>query len=271
MAKKHRWYYLDDAGDSVDSDYQSILDRSTTLGYTLPSASQQAKQNTFVADLKAAGIWTLLDVLYVFATDGDSDFATLNWKAPTSYKITKVNTPTFTTNEGFNGNGTNQYLNTNFVPSTNGVNLTLNSTSLATHLFNHVTETKYDCGTAPSFLASSPLLYFRGDDGYGSVVYTVNQAPNAVQSNGGNCSGFWMAQRKDASNVYMFKNGAQTDTDADASTAVPSGNMFLLAANSGGAPANPSTRKMSMFSLGASLAGLESAYHTSWNTYLTSL
>lgn len=256
---------------SVNAEYQAILDRATALGYTLPSAAQQVKQNSFVEALKAAGIWDLLDILYVFATDGDQNYSFINWKSPSSYLITKSGTVNFTANQGNISNGTNGYLNTNWVPSSNGVNLTLNSTHAAAYVYNHVSENKYDLGTAPSFVNSTPQIYLRVDDSFSNTFYAVNQNANATVVNGGNSVGFYMAQRKDSSNVYLFKNGSQVDTDADASTAVPGGNMFLLAVNNGGAPSNYTTRRLSIVSFGASLNGLESAYYTAWNNYFTSL
>jgi hypothetical protein len=82
-----------------DADYQAVLNYGTTQGYTLPSAGQQTLQNQLVVDLKAGGIWSKLDTFAVFATDGDSDFALIDWKRLSDY--TAVNSPTFTTNQGF--------------------------------------------------------------------------------------------------------------------------------------------------------------------------
>ncbi len=90
-------------------------------------------------------------------------------------------------------------------------------------------------------------------------------------ANSGNAAGFYHAQRKDALNNYLFKNGVQVKTELDVSTTVPDGNIFLLCLNNGGSAANFSTRKLSMFAAGASLAGKESAFYSAWNTYLTSL
>ena len=108
---------------AFDSDYLAILDQASTLGYTAPSAAQQTLQNTLVEDLKTAGVWNKLDLFYVFATDGDSDYATLNWKAPSSFQLTKTNSPTFTTNEGFAQSGT-AYLDSGYDLSTDGTNYT---------------------------------------------------------------------------------------------------------------------------------------------------
>lgn len=110
---------------AFDTDYQAVLDRASTLGYTAPSASQQTLQNTLITDLKTAGVWDKLDLFYVFATDGDSDYSTLNWKAPSSFQLTKVNSPTFTTNEGFANSGTSE-LQSGFELDTDAVNYTQN-------------------------------------------------------------------------------------------------------------------------------------------------
>ena len=110
-----------------DPDYQAILDYATTQGYTLPSASQQALQNQLLVDLKDAGIWSKLDTFAVFATDGDSDFALIDWIRLADY--TAINSPTFTSNQGFQGNGTSSYIVSNYLPITNAVNLSQNSNS----------------------------------------------------------------------------------------------------------------------------------------------
>jgi hypothetical protein len=104
----------------TDPDYQAVLDYATTQGYTLPSSSQQTLQNQLVLDLKSAGIWSKLDTFAVFATDGDSDFALIDWIRVTDY--TAVNSPTFTTNKGFESDGVSAYIDTNWNLSTDTVN-----------------------------------------------------------------------------------------------------------------------------------------------------
>jgi hypothetical protein len=143
-AKSDVKFLLDNPVPSAyDADYQAILDRSTTLGYTAPSASQQTLQNTLVTDLKAAGVWDKLDVFYVFATDGDSDFATLNWKAPSSFQTTKANSPTFTADSGFKGDGATAYLDTNFVIPTDVTNYAQNNASTFTYFQSDLSQTDF--------------------------------------------------------------------------------------------------------------------------------
>jgi hypothetical protein len=107
-------------GGSFDADYSAVLNYATSLGYTLPSSGQQAKQNKLLVDLKAGGIWSKLDSFAVFATDGSSSFALIDWKRLSNY--TAVNSPTFTVNKGYSSNGTSSYLDTNYNAVTNGVN-----------------------------------------------------------------------------------------------------------------------------------------------------
>ena len=103
-------------GAAFDSDYQAVLNYATTQGYTLPSTGQQTLQNQLVVDLKAGGIWSKLDTLRVYATDGSSNFALIDWKRLTD--CTAINSPTFITNQGYMGNGTSSYIDTNFNPNT---------------------------------------------------------------------------------------------------------------------------------------------------------
>jgi len=56
--------------------------------------------------------------LYITATDGDQDFATINWVSPGNYSLTRNGGLTFNTNSGYTGNGSTGYLNTNFNPTT---------------------------------------------------------------------------------------------------------------------------------------------------------
>jgi hypothetical protein len=109
------------------AEYIAVLARGTALGYTLPSASVQAKQDTFLSALKSAGVWDKLDVFYCFAQDGSKEFAPINWKSPRANHCTLINSPTWTSNQGFNSDGATSYIDTNYNASTQGVNFQNNS------------------------------------------------------------------------------------------------------------------------------------------------
>lgn len=258
---------------SYTAEYQSVLDRATTLGYTLPSIAQRTKQNQLIIDLKAAGIWSLIDVLYVFATDGSSDFATLNWKSPTTFQLTKVNSPTFTTNQGFAGNGTTSYLNTNWTPSTNGVNVTLNNASYSEGVTTDVANlNQEDFGGIGASSANSLRFNPRtGANQTAGRLHTTGGGPVAGPGNT-NSVGFYQFRRVGAGAFEVFKNGANLGSTTSSSNGLTTVPIFICALNNNnGGPFQFSTRRISVWIAAASLNTLESSLYTAWNNYFTSL
>ena len=77
---------------------------------------------------------------------------------PSSTIITAVNSPTFTANQGYQGNGSTSYLNTNYNPSTQGVKYTLSNASGFAYIGNNVIETRVAFGSLGSG-AVSAFLY----------------------------------------------------------------------------------------------------------------
>lgn len=243
--------------------YAALLNVATSLGYSLPSTDQQAKQISFISALMDAGIWDSLDVLYVFATDGDSDFATLNWKNPSTFKCTKVNSPTFTANEGFNGNGTTSYLDTEWDPATNGVNFTQNENGIFCHVNDSLSGFPYGnegAGTTGQNLiaqVAGNLLYSNNSGGSGSVANTNDIA-------------LYHNRRVASNEAKVYKNGVLLGTAAVASNGFSSQDMFVCAFNDNGSILYSSSQ-ISVFAIGTSLTGKELALYTAWNNYFNSL
>lgn len=120
-----------------DVSYANILSFAEQNGYALPSQAQRIEQNAMVVALKNAGIWSTLDYFYMFATDGDSDFATINWVNPNKTQATKEGTPIFTSNSGFKSDGSS-YLNTHFSPVRDAVKMTPTESSNGVWLKNNL-------------------------------------------------------------------------------------------------------------------------------------
>lgn len=242
------------SGSSVTSEYQAVLDRATALGYTAPSTAQKTKQNTLVAALKSAGIWTSLDVFYVFATDGDRNFAKINWKSPSAFLCTESNTPTFTTNVGFTGNASNMRLDTGFNLRTHGVNFTQNEAGM----YGYFSGT-FDGMLSGTFVTSATT--FRASTG---TYYINDTTANSVT--GGYSNGLWHLKRISGTKA-IFKNGASVVSNSIASVLPDNTTATVLQANG----SQYSNVTCGFFGIGGSLNGLESAFYTAWNTYLTSL
>jgi len=243
-------------GVAFDTDYQAILSRATTLGYTLPSVSQRIKQNALVLSLKAGGIWTKLDVLYIFANDGGASFGTLNWKAPTLNQSTLVNTPTFTANQGFTGNGTSSYIDTNFNPSTSGVQYQLNSASRYAWVFT-ASGTGVDgvAGNNANRLSFSNVSQNINNGATGGAVGVLSGA------------GMKSIHRPTSNSLEVYQGTTLSLSSVTASTSVynVSNQLVLLANNAYGG------HTISMYAMGASLVAENTAFVNAFNTYITSL
>lgn len=245
-------------GESFDADYQAILNKATALGYTLPSASVQAKQNTLLTSMKANGVWAKLDVFYVFAVDNNaSAFATLNWKNPNANQSTLVSSPTFVNNGGFQGNGTSSYIDTNFNPSTQGVNYTLNSASM--YFFPHaLSGTSVMTGTMglENRTTRSSSVQQRINQGNLSLPtafdFTSVVNPKSIH-------------RTSATNVTLY-NAFVSENRLVASVNVPNGNLFTLRAS-----ATYGAHTCAAFAAGAQLTAENTDFINAWNTYKSSL
>ena len=241
---------------AFDADYIAIINYATTQGYTLPSLAQRNKQNKLLVDLKAAGVWSKLDTFAVFATDGNSDFALIDWKRLSQY--TAVNSPTFTTDGGFAGNGTSSYIDTNFNPSTSGVNYTLNNAGRYFWTDNRSGTAAFDgCSIA-------------------ATNRTINSSSPAQQVNQGTASlsgsptswatdGFKSLNRTTSNDVIAFANTTQSNRTA-ASTVIANSNQFISRSGTG-----YSTHRIRLYGMGASLVSENTDFYNAVNTYITSL
>jgi hypothetical protein len=246
-----------------DSDYQAVLDYATTQGYTLPSASQQLLQNQLVIDLKAAGVWSKLDTFAVFATDGDSDFALIDWIRLTDY--TAVNSPTFTTNQGFAGNGISSYINTNFNLLNDSTNYTQNDASRYLYLRSGSNFNMFDSSNDDLTSNQNSLV---------DTMRPVDTSRNCRINTAGNIDlpynyttsvGIKSIHRTSSTTVEAFINKTQTSRTS-ASTLISNANQIILR---GGIFYN--TAEISMYAIGSSLVSENDNFVDAFNTYLTSL
>lgn len=255
-------------GVTFETEYQTYLDRLAILGYTKPSSGQQVKGNQLVASLKLAGIWTGLDVFYVFAIDGDSDAATVNWKSPSNFQCSKVSAPTFTSNQGYSGNGTSSYLNTGFAPSA-GTELTQNDCSFGGYInTTSASNTAIEFGSYHT--ANVQSFYTQTMTLSGNASYRINQSSTTSLTNSGSL-GFFHYKRTASNTTALYKDGSSLGTGAVASAARNAFSIYIGAVNAAGTAANFSNRQVGCYFAGASLTGLESSFYTAWNTYFTSL
>jgi hypothetical protein len=198
--------------------------------------------------LKAADIWAKLDVLWMLAVH-DAQAGRLNWKAPASFACTEVNSPTFTANQGYAGNGTTSYIDTNWNPAVNGVNYTRDNA-----LFSIYSRTAAQHAGSDAGWVGSVGTTIETRNGSNNATYRVNQsALDTIAVATGD--GLYSPHRTGASATELFKNGASLTTGSQASTAIESNNFFIGRVSSVGY----STIQIASASAGASLTAAQHA------------
>jgi hypothetical protein len=255
-------------GRGVNAEYDAVLEYAILQGYTLPSVDQQALQNQLISDLKNAGIWDKLDVFYVFATDGNEQFARVNWKnAANHYATISGVTPLFTTNQGYtataNGGGTATQILTNFNPTVHNTgNYSLNSGSFGYYirtLFSGTAENNNTMFGAGIFSGAKALLtgnrrkwaYFNTNPD--NIAHTIDVTNNS----------FIIASRENSTTYKTFKNGVLVNTITQTATAVPNDSFTVFE--------NQSNDQVSMVFVGGDISDKTQHFNTAWNNYYNSI
>lgn len=146
------------AATGFEAEYQSILNFAASQGYTLPSIGQQTSQNELVIALKSAGFWSRIDELYVFASNGDADFASINWKNPVLADVAiRINSPTFIANFGFKGDGVSSRLTVKKAGTSNYQAGNRTQGFIARTQSSEANRTLIHCGTDRVFIPVSTI------------------------------------------------------------------------------------------------------------------
>lgn len=261
-----------DQDDPLDIDYVFLISIAESRGYALPSTNCQRSGSRLIKALKKYKIWYGVDVLYVYATDGDQDFATLNWKYPQSRQNTRVGTLTFTANQGYAGNGTNSYLDLNFNISSQSDWGAQNQNCWVVGInSNPAAASMADFGardTAGTLSVSSFYSRIAGD----LTSARVNSAiADAIQVANANSIGDYIGYRTASADMQLDKDGDFLGQDATAtSRAFANRNVYLGCENVAGVASNFSTRQMTHWGFGG-FTSYRTEWNLAWKEYFQSL
>jgi len=242
---------------SMELDVTSL---STTYGSTYttvynamtnkPTTDIAAAQNTMVESLVDGGVWAKLDVFYLFAQySNDDSEALINWVNPGTNDASAVSSPSWTSLEGYTGDGVADYINTNFVPSTEGVNYATNDASAFMYIRNNVAEDMFDMSVIGS---GDNKLICRARGSADQIFYGLNQTSGNTQTNA-DSRGLFYYERTASNSTEGFRNNVSLGTDATASSGRPNLAVYVLAQNNNGSPGSYSTHQISIAGLGGSL------------------
>lgn len=249
-----------------ETKYKEVLARATTLGYTLPSAPQQIKQNLMMKSLIDQGILSELDFFHVYANDGSNLFSTINWVTPMLHQHTLFDSPSFTTNQGFAGNGSSMYINTNFKPQTNGVKYQQNSASYGYYIFSGGnTGLTVRFGARTGF-DNQHSYEFRNK--FADINTSSQTDVGTVLTNG-----FRHFNRSGAATTQRFINGVLNGTSAAISSTPTNFDFYVLALNNAGTPSLHATNaeRISIVFGGGDLSSKAAIFNTIVTNYITSL
>lgn len=181
------------SGVSYDTDAIALFARMAVQ----PSPKRKRDISMLIKALKDDGIWSRMTVLYVMAAH-DEQASRLNWVS-TSFTLTAVNTPTFTTDRGWQGNASTSYLGSGYIPSTMGGQL--NDQSLVGWMQQASTNGAYDYG------ANSARLRLASRSTVNNWAGNVNSATGLAIARVGAATGMFGLSRSDSANLNYFDNG----------------------------------------------------------------
>lgn len=230
-----------------------------------PGSTRKGHINTLIAALKSASVWTKLDALYILAAH-DSQAACRNWIAD-SYNLTATNSPTFTTDRGYTGNGSNAYLETGFNPATaSSPKYVQDSASIGVWCIDNTTDAN---GYAIGLRGASTASLNPRSTSANTLRGTINKVTN-IFNFGSNTTadGLSVLCRTSSTAMAAFRNGATNGTvTGQASTAVSSVPMAILMAN-----AAYSSHQVAVGLIGQDLSATDNTnLYNALNTYLVAV
>lgn len=196
------------------------------------------------------GLWDKIDAIWFMAAHDQAE-AKLNWKED-AHNLTEINSPTWTEDEGFTGNGSSMWLNSNFNPM-DGINYTLNSASIGIYSRTDANNDNYNEIGAWEFPTDQSILACRRTAG-GSLLQINNNS--SIQPTVSSSIGLFVGNRLSNTNLEIFQNGSSVGNDNSKSvTGIPDVNFGILVTNATEiGPMNYSIRQMSVAIIGASIS-----------------
>lgn len=249
-------------GGGIDSDASALI----ALMDVAPDSTRQGYINTLVTSLKTAGVWTLLDELWIMAAH-DAQAARLGWKR---YKnLTAVNSPTFTTDRGYAGIAFSAYLNTNFVPSTDGVQFTQNDASLGVYSRTDGYQSNFEAGVSDGTNRISIML---GNTTSEVGRVQLNQSLNSEVGRLTTPTGLLVIRRTGAAANGALQNGVIVKTQNLASSGLPTKTLFIAAFNNNGSATGQNTRQFAAAFVGAAMSEAQQlSLYNAIQTYMTAV
>lgn len=223
-----------------------------------PPAARVALIDALVRGLKAAGLWTRFDGLYLLAAH-DAQAARLNWIAAAN-DLAAVNSPAFTADRGYAGDGATSYLDTGWLFPAGYQN--------SAHL---MCWSRSGAASASYFMignANSVIALRRSTD---DQDFTRVNAASSASRTSADASGMFLSSRTGAlaGDFAFYRNGAALALTGALVSDVPDASYPLRILGRNGPTPAFTNRQVAAASMGAGLsAGEGAALHAALSAYL---
>lgn len=193
------------------------------------------------------GVWSKFDALWVLATQ-DETTALLNL-CSTSYGLSKTNSPTFTADQGFAGDGTN-YLNNGTAYSS----LTQFTQNSAHVMLWDLTSGGSSGRAIGESSTSTNKVHIHPRYSDTNAYFRVNRTNAGANGNVANTKGCSLATRTDSTTVTGYKNGSWAAANVTDTSEVRSGQTLCIPE-----PGSPSTDLIAAASVGGGLSATDAS------------
>jgi hypothetical protein len=222
---------------------QSTAFLARTSGLDTP---HKAAYDTLICGLVSDGVYAQQDSLLVFAAqDVTSSLLDLTANA---HNATAVNAPTFAANQGYTGNGTSSYIDTNYNPSVSSSGMSLNNTHGAVYF-----GTTQTTALVPGYGSNNSLFRMLVTGKPTMALQNRNDASNTLSFSDASAADnrLFASTRRDSTQFFLFINGASASSVAATSTTL-SDEIYALASGTG--PATFSNAQVRALSVGQQLS-----------------
>lgn len=264
------WLPLITASNTDAAQTTAFLARTSGL-----SGTETLAYRNLINGLVSDGTFSTLDCLYIFATNTTTT-ANLNLVS-TNFTLTPNGSVTFTADQGYTGNGTTGYLDTNYIYGSNL--FSLNSGGLGGYVLTNRSTTNKSYvvvgrGENTSQTTYNYIAPQNNNAGFQSTITGTSGPGSAIQNNS---QGLWIVSRTASNLTSAYLNGNTTAFATSNSTsfsATPTLSFLILAAGFGtvGAPSNFSADLTSAAFIGSGWSSVtQSLIAGRINSYMTAL
>lgn len=246
-----------------------------------PGTAREDVYAALIDGLVSDGVWSHLDVLYIFAANTRNN-ALINLKQATYSPATSHGTENFSPNNGFIGNGSDFYIGTGFVPPTAagaGSQYQQDAASVGVYSITDSTTIAgdYYCGSSAGDFSCMLSITPRLDASGSQNAMRINESSATSEGfSNANRKGQYLIVRRAGSGAgatEFYRNGSSLGTSSNVSSSIANlPELAFFAHNHGGSVFDYTPDAFSAAVIGGSLTGPQSiALCARINNYMTAL